>query len=72
MYIRHIVTEMDESMVQKCVLCGETISDYRNAMWPLEQGPPKGFGTGPVYVKKGTPTITTTILQPADAFESCV
>lgn len=55
-FTRHIVADMDASMVQRCLICGEIISDYRNAMWPNGQDPPKGWGSGPVYVLGGNPT----------------
>ena len=60
MYIKHTVIEMDESMVQYFVICGEIISDYRNAMWPSGQPAPKGYSSGEIFVQKGNPTITTT------------
>ena len=47
---KHIVAEMDGSMIQRCLICGEVISDYRNAMWPNGQSAPKGWESGPVYV----------------------
>lgn len=59
LYIQHYVTEMDESMMQRCLYCGEVVSDYRNAMWPADQGPPRGFPTGELYVSVGFPTIIT-------------
>lgn len=49
-YIKHTVGEMDEDMVQRCVICGEIISDYRNAMVPAGQKLPKGFEPGIIYV----------------------
>lgn len=47
-YIRHIVSELDETGVQRCIICGEIINDYRNLMWIKEDGPPKGFAPGVV------------------------
>ncbi len=55
-FIKHIVANMDGSMVQRCLICGEIISDYRNAMWPSGQSPPSGWGSGPVYILAGNPT----------------
>jgi hypothetical protein len=46
-----------KDFVQKCELCGEIISDYRNSAWPAEQGPPKGFDEGNVYVSVGNPVM---------------
>lgn len=65
MFIKHHTGELDESMMQRCIFCGEVISDYRNVMYPKEQGPPKGFAAGDIYVRKGNPKITTTI-EPSD------
>lgn len=70
-YIKHFVNDMDESMVQHCILCGVIISDYRDAMYPSWQEPPKGFATGNVFVFKGNPTTITTILSEEDKFKNC-
>lgn len=69
-YKKHIVADMDNSMIQRCIICGEIISDYTNAMWPSGQSPPKGFGAGEVYISKGFPTIST-IQEPEEGFENC-
>lgn len=65
-YIKHEVVEMDENMIQRCVVCGCIISDYRNCAWPSDQSPPSGFVAGSVYVSGGI----TTLSEPDD-FESC-
>ena len=70
-YIRHQVVEMDESMVQRCVLCGEVISDYTNCMYPIEQGPPVGWGAGSVYILPGNPTLFKIFLSPGEEFLEC-
>lgn len=36
--------------LQVCTRCGYVVSDYRNAAWPAEQGPPSGFAPGPVTI----------------------
>lgn len=69
-YTKHYVIDMDESMVQNCIYCGEIISDYRNAMIPRGQLIPKGFPTGDVFVLKGNPTIYATSLQ-NNKFNQC-
>lgn len=61
MYVQHVVTEMDETRLQRCVICGEVITDYRQVLWASGDPGPIGFGAGRVYVRKGCPTITTTI-----------
>jgi hypothetical protein len=60
-FIKHHVIDMDESMIQRCILCGEVICDYRDVTYRLEDGPPKGFGAGNVYISKsGNPTVFKT------------
>lgn len=49
-YTKHLVEEMDNSRVQKCILCGAVINDYRNAMIPEGQSPSKGYSAGYIYV----------------------
>ena len=58
-YTRHIVSEMADNMVQRCIICGKTISDYSNASWPKGSPKPKGFDAGEVYVGVGNPIIYT-------------
>jgi len=71
-YIKHLVVEMDESMVQRCLICGSTISDYRNTMWPSGQNPPTGYPAGEVFVSFGTnPTISCTELGEGETSENC-
>lgn len=70
-FVSHRVVEMDESMVQRCIYCGQMISDYSSSLWPSDQPPPKGFDAGEVYVAKGFPTITTSI-QPFEEYTSCL
>lgn len=62
-FYRHTVLSM-EGLVQKCIICGETISDYRNTMAPEGTPPPQGFAAGIVYVSDGNPVITQ-IADPA-------
>lgn len=73
MYIKHIVTDIDKSMIQRCIICGEIINDYTNAMWPQGQKSPKGYSAGNVYVSKNiNPTIYLTDLVIGDnEFENC-
>ena len=75
MYVKHQVINMDESMVQNCVLCGECISDYRNAMWPQNQKPPTGWPAGAVFVlKQGSVTnyISETTWDDKNNFINCM
>jgi hypothetical protein len=65
-YVEHHVNDMDETLLQRCVLCGEIITDYRNIMYRVEDGPPAGFRAGPVYVSPGI----TTLSEP-DVYEHC-
>lgn len=71
-FIRHVVNDMDSSMVQKCIACGKVISDYRNAMWPSGQQAPKGFPAGEVYVSSGgNPTIYSATLEQGQVSLNC-
>lgn len=57
-YIRHVVSEMQD-LVQRCVICGKVLSDYRGAMTDTP-GPIKGFPAGTLFVYESTnPTVFT-------------
>lgn len=45
-------------MAQFCTRCGVLISDYRNAAWPSDSGPPMGFSAGPVTIGTGNPRVS--------------
>lgn len=62
-YIEHYVNDMDESMVQNCIFCGKTISDYRGCEWPNDQPAPKGFAAGSVF-KGGGMTMSGSAFDP--------
>lgn len=62
-FIRHYVSALDESGVQRCVFCGATILDNRGLIGPAGSPPSKGYEEGYVYLSKGNPTITT-IVEP--------
>lgn len=69
-FIKHYVNEMNATiMVQRCIFCSEIISDYSNVMYPLAQGPPKGYDAGAIYVSKGFPTIIQTAVP--ENFKDC-
>lgn len=70
-YIKHQVEDMDESMIQKCTVCGAMISDYRNVMCAEGDRVVNGFGAGEVYVSKGNPVITTKILGENETAIDC-
>lgn len=72
-WIEHQVVDMDETMVQHCIVCGEVINDYRNAMWPIDQGPPTGYSTGSVYISGKNPTVfvTTRPNRIEDVIQKC-
>lgn len=54
---KHYVEPLKDG-IQKCTLCGEIISDYRNVLWDSTDGtPPKGFAEGNVFISYGNPTI---------------
>lgn len=69
-FIEHYVLDMDDSMVQRCVICGEVISDYSNSIWPTDSEPPRGFYEGHVYVSAhGNATVYVT--QEPETFKKC-
>ncbi len=70
MFIKHYVNDMDESMIQSCIYCGEVINDYRGVMYEIAFGPPKGFGAGDIFIKDGFPKCITSIV-PID-FRPCL
>ena len=41
----HIAGSM-AGLVQRCALCGEVLSDYRNSMIPEGDQPPRGWAIG--------------------------
>lgn len=67
-YVKHHVGELNE-MVQRCVLCGEIINDYRNAMWPQGQPAPTGFASGSLFISNGKMYCPT--IGEYDTFENC-
>lgn len=50
-YTEHIVAAMDKSGVQKCLRCGQTVLDYRNAC-QINVGTGIGFAAGKVYLSE--------------------
>lgn len=76
-FVLHVVTALDEEMIQRCVLCGEVISDYSNSVWPKDQIAPQGYAPGVVYVSEGSfPKIITKYLPEenimhTDGFRKC-
>jgi hypothetical protein len=69
--IRHIVSEMDENMIQRCIMCGEIIFDYSNAAWPAEQEPPRGFAPGQLFIQGKNPTSFFNELPDNENYEDC-
>lgn len=68
-FTHHVVADMDESMVQRCVICGFVVSDYRNVMCPAGSPPSRGFDAGSIFVSGGNPRITT--IQPPEDYVDC-
>jgi hypothetical protein len=66
-WIKHVVVEMDESMIQRCVICGAIIRDYTNVSYLIKDGPPKGFATGDVYVSVNTNPTCFIIFPPSSS-----
>lgn len=76
-YIKHISGEMTDG-VQKCVVCGHILSDYRGTMVPAGTPPLRGWNPGPVYVNDNDAspsglkiTSSTTILGPGEMAVDC-
>jgi hypothetical protein len=69
-FTKHVVGKMD-GMIQRCIICGEIISDYTNAMWPDDQSPPKGFAAGEIYIRYGQPLIITSQISEEDEVVNC-
>ena len=69
-YVEHIASEMKD-LVQECIMCGTTLTDYRGAM-VLGGGKPVSWPIGPVYVsKKRNPTIFTIEKKEYMTVEKC-
>ncbi len=71
LYTRHVITNMDESRVQQCVICGDVICDYSNASWPSGQKAPSGWVAGDIYVSSGQPIIITKVILDFEETEDC-
>lgn len=71
-FIKHVVIDMDDSRVQRCVICGEVICDYRNSM-SCDGSISKGFGSGSVYISKSkNPTVfKTDHWSPPTEYDTC-
>jgi len=66
-YVKHITGEMDESGMQRCVICGHIITDYRGAMVQVGSSPLRGFDPGAIYIYENI----TTIVEPDEEYEIC-
>jgi hypothetical protein len=57
----HVAGPMIE-FVQRCARCGEVLSDYRNAMYPEGDPPPRGWAAGAhIEIERGFPTFSTVV-----------
>lgn len=63
-YTKHLIAEMGVSLVQRCLLCGEIITDERNAMRPAGSPEARGFQAGEIWVSEGRNPRITTIIRP--------
>lgn len=71
-FTKHIVADMDESLVQRCLICGEAISDYTNTMQPYGTPAPKGFAAGNIYISNTNNPRISTIEEPTEyEIENC-
>lgn len=69
-FTQHQVAEMDSTMVQRCLICGEVISDYRGMIGPIDNPLPQGYAPGAVYVSNTRNPRITTIQEP-DNYQKC-
>jgi hypothetical protein len=51
--------------IQRCIICGEIIIDYRNVMYPKDQDPPKAWSVGLIFVTKTKTGIVTQLYSPS-------
>jgi len=71
-FMKHIVADMDESLVQRCLICGETICDYTNTMYPKGTPSPQGYAAGNVYVSQNRNPTISMIAEPTEHdIENC-
>lgn len=70
--IRHVVAEMDDDMIQRCVICGKIICDYSGGvMYPADHEPPKEFPAGEIFIQGKNPTVYFNTIGENDQFEDC-
>lgn len=65
---KHVVGELIGG-IQRCLICGYIISDYRNAIYPEGTPKPTGFPSGAVYVWDINPIVMTT--EPPPEYKFC-
>ncbi len=70
MYVKHQVVKMDDSKVQRCVICGKVIADYNNVM-VSDNGKIEGWKEGEIYIKDGQPIVITTIEPKGEIIVEC-
>jgi len=70
-FIRHVIGELTDN-IQRCVICGEVVNDYRGAMWPAGQEAPTGFPKGDIYVSaQGNPKMFCSDISEYDTYINC-
>jgi hypothetical protein len=67
--VKHLAGEY-ENGVQRCIICGYTICDYRNTMSPGTPAP-QGFPTGPVFITDGNPMMLSTEIADGEPYSYC-
>lgn len=71
-FTKHIVADMDASMVQRCLICGTVINDYRNLVQASGSPVPKEYAAGEVFISDTNNPRISTIQEPTDYFiEDC-
>ncbi len=71
LFVKHFVDNMDETLVQACVLCNEIISNSQDAVFPEGYQVPRGFAEGDIFISRGNPDIYTKRLPKNSSFENC-
>lgn len=72
-YIRHILAPYNkEEQVQRCIICGEIIHDYRGVMYDSQEAANhNGWQEGEHFVRPGNPKYYTTFIDPQDISWNC-
>lgn len=70
-YTKHILGAFAEG-VQRCIVCGEIIHDYRGVMYETQEAADseKGWMEGEFWISDGNPQMLTSI-EPEEEIKNC-